>query len=437
MNWLNYLSSVKLTLVLLILIVVTAIVGTIIPQESDNQIYVRLQLNDVYHSYGYMTLLALFCINLCLCSIKNIPAMIKSLKISEFKLTELSKLPFYKKIDLEAKDSGMFANSLVYSLTRKLFYKLKYSESNNHFYYFERGRISRFGPMITHASIIVIVIGGIIVSMTEFKGNIRLPEGGVVDVPNSDFKVQAEDFRVEFYPNSETPKDYVTKLSVIDKGETVLTKDVRVNHPLKYKGIKFLQSDYGFVNTLGIKINKKVSGTSEAQSLGEFKIDEGQTIDVSGTDLKVTLRSYVPDFVIDEEGNVNNRSSEPRNPAILLELTDGKSLKERMWLFLKFPGFQSSKQSDYMMEFMSIYPPMKYYTGLQVRRNPGIEIVWIGSLMIICGLFLSFYTSHKRLWMRISSDSGKSILEIGGRSYKNKSSFDRESSIIFKQLGVK
>jgi cytochrome c biogenesis protein len=436
MNWLNYLSSVKLTLVLLILIVVTAIVGTIIPHESDNQIYVRLQLNDVYHSYWYMALLVLFCINLCLCSIKNIPVMIKSLKMSESKLTELNKLPFYKRIDLEAKDSGMFANSLLYSFTRKLFYKLKYSESNNH-YYFERGRISRFGPMITHASIIVIVIGGLIVSMTEFKGNIRLPEGGVVDVPNSDFKVQAEDFRVEFYPNSETPKDYVTKLSVIDKGETVLTKDVRVNHPLKYKGISFLQSDYGFVNTLGIKINKKVSGTSEAKSLGEFKIDEGQTIDVSGTDLKVTLKSYIPDFVIDEEHNVHNRSSEPRNPAILLELTDGKSLKEQMWLFLRFPGLMNSKQSDYMMEFISIYPPMKYYTGLQVRRNPGMEIVWTGSLMIICGLLLSFYTSHKRLWMRISSDSGKNILEIGGRSYKSRSDFDRESSIIAKQLGVK
>jgi cytochrome c biogenesis protein len=437
MNWLNYLSSVKLTLILLILIVVVAIVGTIIPQESDNHIYVRLQLNDVYHSYWYMVLLILFCINLCLCSIKNIPAMIKSLKTSESKLTELNKLPFYKKIDLEAKDSGMLANSLIYSFTRKLFYKLKYSEPNNHFYYFERGRIGRFGPMITHASIIVIVIGGIIVSMTEFKGNIRLSEGGVVDVPNSNFKVQAEDFSVEFYPNSETPKDYVTKLSVIDKGETVVTKDVRVNHPLKYKGISFLQSDYGFVNTLGIKINKKVSETSEAQLLGEFKIDEGQTIDVSGTDLKVTLKSYIPDFVMDEEHNIHNRSSEPRNPAILLELADEKGLKEQMWLFLRFPGFQNSKQSDYMIEFISIYPPMKYYTGLQIRSNSGIEIVWIGSLMIICGLFLSFYTSHKRLWMRISSDSGKNVLEIGGRSYKNRSDFDRESNIIAKQLGVK
>jgi len=437
MNWLNYLSSIKLAIVLIALIAITAIVGTIIPQGSDNQIYARLQLDDIYHSYWYMVLFVLFCINLFLCSIKNIPAINKSMKSSEFRFTELSQFTFYRRIELETKDIGMFANSLTHAFTRRLFYKLRYSDSKNGSYYFERGRISRFGPTITHASILVILIGGIVVGMNEFKGHIKLSEGGIVDVPNSDFKVQAEDFKVEFYPNSETPKNYVTKLSVIDKGETVLTKDVRVNHPLKYKGMRLLQSDYGFINTVGIEVNKRISGSSDAEILGEFKIDEGQTIDISGTDLKITLKSYVPDFVIDRNGNVSNHSSEPRNPAILLELANGKSLKEQMWLFLKSQGFQYSKQSDYMLEFMSIYPPMKYYIGLQVRSTPGIETVWIGSFLIMCGLFLSFYTSHKRLWMKISSGDGKTILEIGGKSYKDRSSFDRENSIIVKRIGSK
>jgi len=439
MVWLNYLSSVKLTVVLLALIVVASVVGTIIPQESGNQIFLKLQLNDVYHSYWYTVLLTLFCINLCLCSVKNIPALFRSLAAygRESKLTELEQLPFYKSVEFRDKDVVILSSTLVGTITRRLFYKLKYSEPRDGFYYFERGRISRFGPVITHASIIVILIGGIIVGMMGSKTHIKLPEDAIVDVPNADFKVRAEDFNVEFYPNSETPKEYVTKLSVIENGETVLTKDVKVNHPLKYKGVMFLQSDYGFINTVGIEINKRIHGTSEAELLGEFKINEGQTIEVPGTDLKVTLMTYVSDFVMDGEGNVNSRSSEPRNPAILLELTDGKSLKEQMWLFMKFPGFQNSKQSDYMMEFMSIYPPMKYYTGLQVRRNPGIEIVWIGSLLIICGLFISFYISHKKLWLKISLNGRKTTVEIGGKSYKDRSGFDRESNILVKQPGIK
>jgi cytochrome c biogenesis protein len=423
MAWLSYLSSVKLALVLLALIVIASVVGTIVPQESGNQIFLKLQLNDVYHSYWYTVLLTLFCINLCLCSVKNIPVLYKSLTASgrESKLTELDQLPFYKSVEFRDKDVIMLSSTLVGTITRRLFYKLKYSEPRDGFYCFERGRISRFGPMITHASII----------------HIKLPEDAIVDVPNADFKVRAEDFNIEFYPNSETPKEYVTKLSVIENGETVRTKDVKVNHPLKYKGVMFLQSDYGFINTVGIEINKRIHGTSEAELLGEFKIDEGQTIEVTGTDLKVTLITYVSDFVMDSEGNVSNHSSEPRNPAILLELTDGKSLKERMWLFMKFQGFQDSKQSDYMMEFMSIYPPMKYYTGLQVRRNPGIEIVWIGSLLIICGLFISFYISHKRLWLKISLNGRKTTVEIGGKSYKDRSGFDRENNILVKQPGIK
>ena len=69
---LKHLSSVRFTVALLILIVIASILGTVIPQNRGDEEYrarygdifsrilVSLQLTDVYHSYWYRALLAVF-----------------------------------------------------------------------------------------------------------------------------------------------------------------------------------------------------------------------------------------------------------------------------------------------------------------------------------------------------------------------------------------
>lgn len=428
MRWLNFFSSGKLAILLLILIVVASIVGTIIPKELNNAIILRLQLNDVYHSNWFNALLLLFCINLCLCSLKNLPVLIQSLKLSirSAERTDLSQLPYYNRINIKDKftNAPLIASLMKKAIIRRHFYKLVYSSSNDKLYYFERGRISRFGYMITHISVIVILVGAITVGLVGYKHYIKIPEGEMSDVPNADFKVRADDFDVQFYPDTYTPKEYITVLSVIENGKTVFTGNIKVNHPLKYGGMKFLQSDYGFIDTLGFRIGKKVNG--KVEPITEFKIDEGETIEIPKTDLKATLMTYMPDFFIDERGNIGSRSNEARNPAAFLEISDKKGKKEQLWLFLRFPELKNIQKFDYFLEFVAIYPPSKYYTGLQVISDKGISIIWVGCFLIVCGLFISFYTSHKKLWIRILPNNEEMIVEIGAISYKDRSGFEKE-----------
>ncbi len=430
---LKHLSSIKLTIILLVLIVVASIIGTIIPQtwtdeqykakygNSLSRILISTQLINVYHSYWYMLLLAVFCVNLTICSIRSFVPVVKSLtrSASTAGRVELDSLPFHRNIQLnnDVRDAGTQIKQI---LTRSL-YKLKYSDVNSGLYYFERGKLGRLGPLITHASIIVILVGGIFVGLLGFKEHKRITVGETVDVPGSDFQLRADDFRVEYYPGSRTPKEYTSVLTVIEDGKPQLTKSIEVNHPLEYKGVKFYQSSYGLSNTVEVELSKKASDEA-SEVLGKFSLNVGELFQVPDSQLKIKPLVLVPDFFMDSSGHVGTRSREPNNPAVFFEFYEGEEPKDRVWAFLKFPDFHGSGASGHSLKLLDI----KYYTELQVSQDPGILVIWIGSLLMVGGLFLSFYVSHKRIWVKLSPGRSGTVLEMGGRSYKDRASFERE-----------
>jgi len=429
---LKYLSSVRLTIALLILIVIASILGTVIPQNRGDEQYrakygdaysrilISLQLTDVYHSYWYRALLAVFCVNLLVCSTRNSVPLVKSLSrsVSTAGRVELGDLPFYRKIRLSTGADDV--RSQIREILARSLYRLKYADADIGIYYFERGKIGRLGPMITHASIVIILVGGILVGTLGFKEYRRIPVGEAVDVPHSEFQVRADDFKAEFYPNLGTPKEYTSVLTIIEDGVPRLTDAVEVNHPMKYRGVKFYQSNYGLADNVEIELSK--NREPDAEILGKFRIDMGKLFEVPGSQLKVKAVALIPDFVMDNSGRVGSRSKEPRNPAVLFELYEGGELMDTLWRFLRFPDFHGSGESDYSLKLVS----MGYYTELQISRDPGLPVVWIGCLLMVAGLFLSFYLSYKRVWVRLSVESGEAIMEMGGRSYKDRSGFEKE-----------
>ncbi|MFH1075751.1 MAG: cytochrome c biogenesis protein ResB [Pseudomonadota bacterium] len=85
----GFFSSVKLSVVLLIVLACTSILGTLIPQNDMPAFYMQkygevfsrlfdiLGLMDMYHSWWYRLLLALLSVNLVFCSVKRFPAVWK------------------------------------------------------------------------------------------------------------------------------------------------------------------------------------------------------------------------------------------------------------------------------------------------------------------------------------------------------------------------
>ncbi len=58
----------------------------------------------------------------------------------------------------------------------------------------------------------------------------------------------------------------------------------------------------------------------------------------------------------------------------------------------------------------------KMYTGLQVARDPGSPLIWIGSIMLILGLAVMMYMPELRLWVRFLQSGGDATLQLCGKS---------------------
>ena len=75
-----------------------------------------------------------------------------------------------------------------------------------------------------------------------------------------------------------------------------------------------------------------------------------------------------------------------------------------------------------------------YYTGLQVNRDPGVPIVWAGCFLIIAGFFITFFTSHMRMWIRVSEEKQETKISVAGTTNRNPVVLERELVRLIKDL---
>ena len=68
----------------------------------------------------------------------------------------------------------------------------------------------------------------------------------------------------------------------------------------------------------------------------------------------------------------------------------------------------------------------RYATGLQVAKDPGVWVVYAGCVLMILGLIVAFFMSHKRIWLYIREETdGTSSILMTGNANKNKAAFEK------------
>jgi cytochrome c biogenesis protein len=61
-------------------------------------------------------------------------------------------------------------------------------------------------------------------------------------------------------------------------------------------------------------------------------------------------------------------------------------------------------------------------SGLQITRSPGKNLVYLGSLLLVIGIFLMFYIQERRLWLLCSRDTIRLAMSAG----RHKSALDHD-----------
>ncbi|MFN3535773.1 MAG: cytochrome c biogenesis protein ResB, partial [Desulfatiglandales bacterium] len=192
-NFWRFFRSVKLTIILLVVMAIFALIGTLIPQREEAaravpfwdpkilEIFFRLGLFDLYHSFVFRLLLLGLAINIVVCSLDRLP---KSIKLATHSLGPAPDTVFERPIvALRAKE--MEARVMVEKLKKALRLfggKAQIADLGNRIYgHSEYGRLSYFGVYVVHLSVLVILIGGIIGSIWGFEGYVNILEGDAID----------------------------------------------------------------------------------------------------------------------------------------------------------------------------------------------------------------------------------------------------------------
>jgi len=260
---------------------------------------------------------------------------------------------------------------------------------------------------------------------------VMLRSGDIADVPERSFKIRCDWFKLD-RDGQGTIKDYTTKLAVLtgDK-QLVFDKVIEVNKPLSYDGIRFYQNSYSqdprrvsdvFITISGPDLGKGFTGS----------VPYDTNYHLPNTAISVRISNFVSDFVIDmNTREVSSRSDEPRNPAVKVIMTNDNDTLYKRWVFFKFPG-QHSQDEKYQVTATDYTP--QYTTGIQMRKNPGVPVIWAGIICMSLGIFAVFYVARKNLWILIQPSGNGSRIIVCGRSGSAPAAFRNEFETICASL---
>jgi cytochrome c biogenesis protein len=232
-----------------------------------------------------------------------------------------------------------------------------------------------------------------------------------------------------------TPKKWWSKLAVVENGRDVKQKEIVVNDPLVYNGVRFYQSSFGETGKVDKIIvaaapNTSFSGeATKGTSVSRAATDEqnlvlalGQTADLD-SDTSVRFAEFFSDYAV-RDGQVYKRSNEIGSPAAHLVVTKKSSGQNFDVWFPPLEEVADNSKAPYLLQPKNL--TWEHFTGLQVSHEPGQWGVWGGVVLLGVGLAFVFYVIHMRFWAVPVRDehTGLYSLWIGGSANRNRDAFE-------------
>jgi cytochrome c biogenesis protein len=431
------LSSLRTGVVLVILVGIAASAGTFILQRplTDPETLAKayspatlhwmdaVGLTDVFHSRWFVVLLGLAGLNMVLASLDRFPQAWRYI-VRPYRHAEpafLSTLKLQKQIPIQSEQESLEAAEAAFRSIGLKPQRVGAGEGTSLFA--ERHRYARLAAYVVHASLLLVFAGGITDAVWGYRGFIALvlnQQSNQIELNNGapktlPFTLRCEGAGQENYADG-SPRRWWSKLAVVEGGRVVERKEISVNEPLTYHGLRFFQSSYGPTGEPSVVQLQAVPKTGSAgpQDIS-LRMDEPVQLD---PDTTVRMVRFVPDFIIDG-GRIESRSSQPNNPGIQLLVESKNSEKAAVWLFPRYPNFTHSDNSPYAFTFRNL--EMGYFTGLEVAHEPGQWAVWTGFVLAALGLGMAFYFVHLRVWAVPTIDShGRTVLWVGASPSKNR-----------------
>ena len=400
-------SSMTLGLALLGIIAFVSAIGTVIPQEAMepekaqavSAFWRMLGFTHLFSSLWFRLLLGLLCINLVVCSVQRL----KSIYQRTFKLTppsSLERVPQKNRLVVQG-DFASLRESVQEVLIQKGFRFTLSDQSDSWSFIAIKRRLGNWGSLITHLSFVVLVIGALLGSFLGFKGYFMEGAGTTIPIQaievskgkvSETFSVRINSAEDRMLPNGERDNWY-TDMSILENGQEVARKTLWVNNPFNYKGVTFYQAS--FAN--GALFTAEINGQKNPVVLR----DQGQSYyKAPGTDLYLVT-------AIDP-------SSSSLKPGVLYQVYKGSGVDP-----IQSGKLTSGQTIDVQGKYKLTFDSLAGFTGLQVKKDPGVAVIWLGCALLLGGLLLSFYWQPVVISGVLQSKNGiNGTLTVGALSGK-------------------
>lgn len=422
--------SLKLTMFVLISLAVISIIGTIIPQgapppeylaqlsSAKLKLYRSLGFFDMYHSWWFILLLYLLTVNLVACSIKRLPHIWKIITRPETVFNTRLEQSLTGVVSFSNPDEPKKNKERIAAILKAEFANPVVTEADGAWHIFaQKNPWCRLSVYCVHLSVIIIFIGAIIGSLFGFKGFVNILEGESVSRVMSrsekeidlGFSVLCEKFSVAYY-NTGAPKEFKSILTVLENGKPVPGYEhvrVIVNDPLSYKGITFYQSSYGNAGNYHFTVSD---------------LDGKSVVPLSvNSDSSVILPDGSSMHVVEATEDISPYAKGLSGPAVQVELHSPSGASEQFIVYANHPELNIQHARQHKGGAIIHYKgaELRMYTGLQVAKDPGVWIVWLGCFLMVMGVYAAFFMSHRRIWVRIQDGT----VTVGGNASKNQASF--------------
>ena len=419
------LADLRFSIVLLLAIALFSISGTVIEQEQSVEFYkanypeapalfgfltwkvlLTVGLDHVYKTWWFLSLMILFGTSLATCTFtRQFPAL-KAARTWKF----YDRPRQFEKLALSTTLKTESLAPLAQALQQKRF---KVFQADNALYA-RKGLAGRIGPIVVHASMILILLGAIWGTFTGFMAQELVPSGDAFRVQNivqagswakpqipKDWSMRVNRFWIDYTPNGDIDQFY-SDLSVLDpQGHEIDRKTIHVNQPLKHKGVTVYQTDWA-IAAVKVRVNK-----SPIFRLPMAKLPiQGGRLWGTWVPIKPDLSAGISLVARDLQGTVVVYDSAGK---LVGSLRTGMSLSVE--------GIDLS-----LLEVIGS-------TGLQIKADPGIPFVYAGFGLLMLSVMMS-YVSHSQVWALLENE----ILYLGGRTNRGQILFERELVEVVSQL---
>lgn len=349
---------------------------------------------NIYHSLFFNLLLVGLCVNTTLCCVERLWRKRRPVA----NLPNPQNCTFFYHEYVRGKDPVIACSAIERMLKEEGFKTALREKAGRYDLYGERGLSGTWGMFGAHISVVFIAAGVLYGAYAGYDTTVTLTEGTghtITRAPGQTFVLWLDRFSTTYYEDG-TVSDWVSDVAVEQNGQVMVRREIKVNHPLSFRGVKvYLASQGTLLQARVLDSNNRILSSTE--------IAAGDKVDLPGPEGgSIRVLRYIPDY--DPLRPLVSKTPQPRNPYVLYALSREGEPEKRRAVPLNEP--QSVDGGATFVVFPQVLP----IAGLHVKYDPGLPFVWVGFGLLGVGFYLIYYTPYRRLWVQmIPAEDGLEI----------------------------